>query len=179
MGIVPESARARAVAALLSGTDVDGDALTYRIVTAPAQGTLAGTAPTLSADIDFNDLDLLRLTEVFDFGSITGKLDGHIHQLRLVDWTPVRFDAALYTDRKPGVRQRISQRAVQDIGSVGDASFISSLQGQLIGLFSDFGYRRIGIGCRLENQVCAMSGPSAVVNFRTGACSSRTWPRRS
>ena len=117
-----------------------------------------GTAPTLGADIDFNDLDLLRLTEVFDFGSITGRLDGYIHGLRLVDWTPVQFDAAIVTDRKPGVRQRISQRAVQNISSVGDASFVSSLQGQLIGLFDDFGYRRLGIRCRLQNEVCAMGG---------------------
>ena len=117
-----------------------------------------GTAPTLSADIDFNDIDLLRLTEVFDFGSISGKLDGYIHHLRLVDWTPVQFDAALVTDRKPGVRQRISQSAVQNISSVGDASFVSSLQGRLIGLFDDFGYRRLGIRCQLNNTVCAMGG---------------------
>ena len=57
-----------------------------------------------------------------------------------------------------GVPQRISQRAVQDIGSVGDRSFVSSLQGKTIALFSDFGYRRIGIGCRLENEICTMSG---------------------
>lgn len=117
-----------------------------------------GTAPTLSADIDIDDVDLLRLTEVFDFGSITGRLDGHIHGLRLVDWTPVRFDAVFASDRKPGVRQRISQRAVQNISSVGDASFVSSLQGQLIGLFDDFGYGRLGIRCQLNNEVCLMGG---------------------
>ncbi len=117
-----------------------------------------GTAPTLSADIDINDVDLLRLTEVFDFGSISGRLDGYIHGLRLVDWTPVRFDAVFASDRKPGVRQRISQRAVQNISSVGDASFVSSLQGQLIGLFDDFGYGRLGIRCQLNNEVCLMGG---------------------
>ncbi len=117
-----------------------------------------GTAPTLSADIDINDIDLLRLTEVFDFGSISGRLDGYIHGLRLVDWTPVRFDAVLATERKSGVRQRISQRAVQNISSLGDASFVSSLQGQLIGLFDDFGYGRLGIRCQLNNEVCLMGG---------------------
>ena len=35
---------------------------------------------------------------------------------------------------------------------------MGSLQGKLIGLFNDFGYRRIGIACRLVNQVCEMSG---------------------
>ena len=117
-----------------------------------------GVAPTLSADLALHDLDLLAITEVFDFGSITGRLHGHIGGLRLVDWSATAFDAELHTEPRKGVRQRISQRAVQDISSVGDASFVSSLQGRLIGLFDDFGYRRIGIACRLENEVCRMSG---------------------
>lgn len=117
-----------------------------------------GSAPSLSADIAFDGLDLLRLTEVLDFGSITGRLDGHINGLRLVDWTPVAFDAQFATDNLARSKQRISQRAVQNISSVGDSSFMSSLQGKLIGLFDDFGYRRIGIACRLVNQVCEMSG---------------------
>src|SRR5690606_12344703 len=117
-----------------------------------------GVAPTLSADLSLHDLDLMGLTGAFHFGSITGRLHGRIDGLRLVDWTATAFDAWLQTEAAPGVRQRISQRAVQDISSVGDASFVSSLQGRLIGLFDDFGYRRIGIGCRLANEVCRMSG---------------------
>lgn len=117
-----------------------------------------GVAPTLSADLELEDLDLLAITEVFDFGSITGRLHGHVHGLRLVDWSATAFDAELHTERRRSLRQRISQRAVQNISSVGDASFVSSLQGQLIGLFDDFGYRRIGISCRLVNTVCSMGG---------------------
>ena len=126
-----------------------------------------GSAPSLSADIAFDDLDLLRLTEVLGFGSITGRLDGRIDGLRLVDWTPVAFDARFITDAKPGIKQRISQRAVQNISSVGDASFVTSLQGKLIGLFDDFGYRRIGIGCHLVNEVCSMSGLHSASNAFT------------
>ena len=117
-----------------------------------------GVAPTLAADLRIEDLDLLALTEVFDFGSITGRLDGRIDALRLVDWSVTAFDARLQTDPSRGVRQRISQRAVQSISSVGDNSFVTTLQGQVIGLFDDFGYKRIGIGCRLENEVCDMTG---------------------
>jgi len=117
-----------------------------------------GVAPTLAADLHIDDLDLLALTEVFDFGSITGRLDGSIDQLRLVDWSVTAFDAELHTDPKRGVHQRISQRAVQSISSVGGSSLMTSLQGQLIGLFNDFGYKRIGIGCRLANEVCDMRG---------------------
>jgi hypothetical protein len=117
-----------------------------------------GVAPTLGADIALEDLDLESLTGVLGFGSITGRLDGRIAGLRLVDWQPTTFDARLRTDRTRGIPQRISQRAVQDLSSVGDASFVSSLQSQLIGLFDDFGYSRIGIDCRLADGICDMGG---------------------
>jgi len=117
-----------------------------------------GVAPSLSADLKLEDLDLQALTGVFDFGSITGKLDGRIDGLRLVDWNATAFDADLHTDPHHRVRQRISQRAVQNISSVGDASFATTLQSKLIGLFKDFGYHRVGITCRLENEVCHMGG---------------------
>lgn len=121
-----------------------------------------GVAPSVTADLALDDIDLQALTGVFGFGSIAGKLDGRIANLRLVDWTPTAFDAELHTDRaaarRHDVGQRISQRAVQDISSVGDASFAGSLQGRLIGLFDDFGYRDIGISCRLANEVCEMGG---------------------
>ena len=117
-----------------------------------------GVAPTLSADITLDDLDLQSLTGVLGFGEITGTLDGRIGSLRLVDWQAVAFDAELHTDRKRGVRQRISQRAVQDLSSVGDASFVTSLQSRLIGLFDDFGYSRLGISCKLLDEVCTMDG---------------------
>jgi hypothetical protein len=128
-----------------------------------------GVAPTVSADLALDDLDLLSVTEVFDFGSISGRLDGNIRGLRLVDWTATAFDAELYTQRRRGVKQRISQRAVQNISSVGDASFVTSLQGQLIGLFDDFGYRRLGISCRLQNQVCAMGGLESIGRETAGS----------
>jgi len=127
-------------------------------VTSLAMDRPFGTAPTLSADIELDGLDLHALTGVFDFGSITGRLDGRIAGLRLVDWTPVAFDARLATRRVPGVKQRISQRAVQSISSVGDASLVTTLQGQLIQIFDDFGYRRIGLSCRLVDEVCEMDG---------------------
>lgn len=117
-----------------------------------------GVLPTLSADIVFDDIDLLALTGAFDFGSISGKLDGSIADLRLVGWEAVAFEARLVSDRHRGVPQRISQRAVQDLTSVGNPSFVNSLQSQLIGFFDDFGYSRLGIGCTLVNEVCTMEG---------------------
>src|SRR3546814_1567293 len=71
-------------------------------VTALSMERPFGVAPTLSADFALHDLDLLAITEVFDFGSISGRLDGHIDGLRLVAWSPVTFDAELHTVRRRG-----------------------------------------------------------------------------
>ncbi len=117
-----------------------------------------GVLPTVTGDLALSALDLHALTGVFGFGSIEGRLHGRIDGLRLVDWNATAFDAELHTEAARGVRQRISQRAVQDISSVGDASFVTTLQGRAIALFDDFGYRGIGISCRLRNAVCRMGG---------------------
>ena len=119
-----------------------------------------GTAPTLSADIVMDDLNLESLTKVFGFGEITGALDGSIRNLRLVDWSAEGFDADLHTDPSWKGRRRISQRAVQDLSSVGGdgGGLGNSLQAQALKLFDDFGYRQIGISCRLAEQVCDMDG---------------------
>jgi len=117
-----------------------------------------GVLPTVTGDLALSALDLHALTGVFGFGSIEGKLHGRIDGLRLVDWNATAFDAELHTEAARGMRQRISQRAVQDISSVGDASFVTTLQGRAIALFDDFGYRGIGISCRLRNAVCRMGG---------------------
>ncbi len=117
-----------------------------------------GIAPTLSADVNLQNLDLEPMTKAFDFGLITGRLDGRIKQLRLVDWTPVAFDASFLTDKSFKGKRRISQRAVNDISSVGGSGIVAGLQAQVLKFFDDFGYDRIGIGCVLKDNVCQMSG---------------------
>lgn len=117
-----------------------------------------GIAPTLSADISLRGINLEPLTAAFGFGSITGRLDGQIDKLRLVDWSPVAFDARLFTDKAWKGRRRISQRAVQDISKVGGAGLVAGLQTQVLKVFDDFGYARIGLSCKLRDNVCTMDG---------------------
>ncbi|MFT3806574.1 hypothetical protein [Arenimonas sp.] len=117
-----------------------------------------GVAPTLSGDVAIEDIDMEPMTRVVGFGWISGRLDGRIDKLRLVDWSPSAFDAWLETDRSWKGKRRISQRAVNDISSVGGSGLGGGLQAQALKVFKDFGYDRIGIGCKLADNVCQMSG---------------------
>lgn len=113
-----------------------------------------GDAPVLTGDIALNQLDLGAITSVFDFGSITGPLSGSIDGLRLVDWSPVAFKASLLADGGG----RISQRAVNNLTSVGGGGIAGGLQGAMLKLFKTFGYTRIGLNCTLRGAVCEMGG---------------------
>ena len=113
-----------------------------------------GNSPVLAGDITLRQLDLGAMTSVFDIGSITGRMDGTIQNLRLVNWNPVAFDARLLA----GSGGRISQRAVNSIVSVGGGGIAAGLQGAMLRLFKNFSYKRIGLNCVLQGSVCRMSG---------------------
>ena len=123
-----------------------------------------GVAPMLAASVEFSGLDLQPLTGAFGFGEITGRLDGHVRGLRLLDWEPVAFDAAFRTVKRSGERQRISQRAVRELTEVGGGGIAAGLQAQMLKAFSSFGYERIGLSCVLANNVCTMGGAGPASN---------------
>jgi hypothetical protein len=93
-------------------------------------------------------------------------LSGRIDGLRLFNWAPVAFDARLYTPPNDRSRHRISQRAVENIGSIGGggAGVTAALSSGFLRFFDDFNYERLGISCRLENDVCAMDGVAPAPN---------------
>jgi len=113
-----------------------------------------GNSPVLAGDLALRQLDLGAITSVFDIGSITGRMDGSVQNLRVVNWNPVSFDARLLA----GGGGRISQRAVNSLVSVGGGGIAAGLQGAMLRLFKNFSYKRIGLNCALQGTVCRMSG---------------------
>ena len=122
---------------------------------------LFGVYPQLNADIEMKHLDLETLTGTFSFGKITGRLDGHVHDLSLEAWRPVAFDALFYTPQDDKSRHRISQQAVDNISNLGGAGLSGSVTRAFLGMFEEFRYSRLGIGCRLQGGVCDMVGVGA------------------
>lgn len=120
-----------------------------------------GRAPVFRAQsVDIRHLDLGQMTQTFSFGDITGYLDGDLDALEVVAWQPQHFDARFISS--PGdYQKRISQRAVQNISSLGGAGAAAAIQRSFLSFLKTFGYARIGISCRLENGVCHMGGVKA------------------
>jgi hypothetical protein len=125
-----------------------------------------GRFPRLLANVQVDDLDLQQVTGTFSFGEITGRLSGAVENLELFGWQPVRFDAHLATPPGDRSRRRISQRAVENLSSIGGGGggVTAALQSGVLRFFETFRYDRLGISCRLENDVCRMSGVGPAKN---------------
>ncbi|WP_157071809.1 hypothetical protein [Steroidobacter denitrificans] len=119
-----------------------------------------GQWPRFYSNIALDGLDLESLTRAFSFGRISGRLSGGIDGLQLFNWMPVAFDARLYTPEHDRSRHRISQHAVQNIGRIGGggAGVTAALSSGVMRFFDDFNYDRLGVSCRLQNDVCTMGG---------------------
>lgn len=92
-----------AVSITLTANDVDGDSLTYSVVVGPANGTLSGSAPSLTytPDVNYNGSDSFTFT-VHD-GSVdsnTAKVDIAIST---VNDSPVADDLTVTTDEDTAV----------------------------------------------------------------------------
>lgn len=116
-----------------------------------------GKAPRAEADLDMRNLDLDLLTRTFSFGNITGRIDAQVAGLELANWQPVKFDARVASSAGEYPR-RISQAAVQNISALGGAGAAAAIQRSFLRFFEQFGYEKLGLSCRLRNNVCEMDG---------------------
>ena len=122
---------------------------------------LFSVTPKLSADLQFNNLDLRSLTETFSFGEITGKMSGSIKDLKFVSWSPIQFDAWFGTPEDDNSKHRISQTAVDNLTQVGNGAS-NILSKSFLKFFDSFGYDKLGLGCKLKNNICKMRGVDKV-----------------
>jgi len=121
---------------------------------------LFGIAPVVAANVDFKLLNLQQITSTFDFGEITGLIDGYVNGLRITNWKVDRLDAYVHSVKTRGVKQTISQRAIDNISSIGGIQ--GALSRTFLRFFDYFNYKSIGIGCKLRSAICEMSGLNGV-----------------
>ena len=128
---------------------------------------LFGVVPHLYANVHVDDLDLAQLTEAASFGNIEGRLSGYISDIRLEQWKPESFDAFFASPSERRGRRRISQKAVDNLGQIG-AGAVSPLSSGWLSFIPSYSYGEIGLGCRLRNGHCLLSGIEGVGGDEAG-----------
>ena len=114
-----------------------------------------GSTSRLTTNIHAHRLDLYQLSRTFAFGHMQGLIDGTVDNLILHRWRPISFRARI-TSSEGGHNRLISQRAVENLTEM--AGGMASLQRAALRVFKNFNYRRLGVGCVLEEGVCTLSG---------------------
>ena len=112
------------------------------------------TTPALGGNVALHQIDLAPLSDTFNFGAMSGHMDGSIDGLQLVGGTAVAFKASLLAQGGG----RISLRAANNLSVVTGGSPASGLQGAVMKLFKAASYKRIGLDVSLQNGVCSLSG---------------------
>jgi hypothetical protein len=112
------------------------------------------SAPAWGGDVTLHQIDLAPLADTFNFGAMSGRLDGSINGLQLVGGTPVAFKASLLAQGGG----RISLRAANNLSVVTGGNPASGLQGAVMKLFKAASYKRMGLDISLQNGVCSLSG---------------------
>ena len=75
----------------------------------------------------------------------------------LENWKPVYLDASIHTVEGKHLK-KISQRAVENIAALGGAGAVVAWQRTFLRFFKEFNYDKIGLSCKLRQDVCEMGG---------------------
>ncbi len=114
-----------------------------------------------SLEMEVDNLDLHQITQKFQMGGIEGRVSGFIKNLYLENWQPVTFYAWLGTPDNDDSRHRISQKAVENIASIGGGGAADVISKGFLRFFDTFSYDRLGFGCYLYQGVCQLMGVEA------------------
>lgn len=115
-----------------------------------------GRAPRLNGEITVDRIDLEQLTKSFNIGRITGRINGYIRDMRLVNWTPAAFDANFFSTPDEKTKKRISQKAVDLLTEIGGAG--GALAQSYMRFFEEFSYSKLGLSCHLSGDTCLLGG---------------------
>ena len=125
---------------------------------------MLGSYPILTTDIKVKNLDLGKLSRRFSFGNIEGRLSGTINGLRIENQKVIAFDAEFSTPKNRLLPNSISQKAVENIASLGGSGPGDILSRGVLKLFESFFYSRLGFSCKLRNNVCDLKGVASADN---------------
>ncbi len=113
---------------------------------------------SFKSSIELKEIHLARLTETFEFGHISGILEGYVNDLVITDGQPESFEASIETVKRRGVKQRISVKALEKISILGTGSSATVLGRGIYSLFKEYNYSKMGFSGRLRNDTFLLKG---------------------
>lgn len=116
-----------------------------------------GPVPSIEVSVEIQDIDLGMLTETFEFGHISGIMQGYVRDLVITDGQAESFEAFIETVRKDGVSQKINVDALKKISILGTGS-ASVLNSGIYQFFKEYRYKKIGFKGFLKNDKFILLG---------------------
>ncbi len=113
---------------------------------------------SLKSDIEFEEIDLGKLTTTFEFGHISGLIRGKIDDLVIVNGQAEGFHAVVESYKKKDVSQKINVEALKKITILGTGSSPSILDRGIYRFFREFRYEKLGFRASLKNDNLVLLG---------------------
>ncbi len=123
-----------------------------------AVGEVFSPVPSFRTNLEIKDLDLGALTGAFEFGTITGILEGSVRDLVVVRGQPESFFIDIKTVQRRGVPQRISTKALENVSILGTGAAASVLNRGIYRLFDEYRYSKMGFQAQLKNDELILLG---------------------
>jgi hypothetical protein len=114
--------------------------------------------PAIKLDARFQNINLEQASETFEFGRISGILEGTVSDVVITNGQPAQLRADVHTVERPGSSQWISVEALNKITVLSSGGDGSLVYGGIAGLFDNFRYSKMGFKASLKNDKLTLRG---------------------
>jgi hypothetical protein len=114
--------------------------------------------PSVRLNAMFQEIQLERASETFEFGRISGILEGAIRDLLITAGQPSELQADIYTVERRGTSQWINVEALNKLTVLSSGNGGSNVYGGLVTFFDNFRYSKMGFKATLKNDRLTLRG---------------------
>jgi len=114
--------------------------------------------PAVKLDARFHDIDLEQASKTFEFGRVSGILEGSISDLVIINGQPSQMRVDVHTVARSGISQWISVEALDKITILSSGTDGSAVYGGIAGFIDEFRYSKMGFKATLRNDKLTLRG---------------------
>lgn len=111
----------------------------------------------MSMDVLLKNIDLEEASRSFEFGQMGGIIEGRVSDLAFSFGQPERFELEIHSVKKRGIKRYVNAQAVNSLSILSTGSAFPFKRG-VLRFFESFPYAKLGIYCKLENDVFTLRG---------------------